>query len=787
MIDSRVTLAVFFGTGGVLLQAVAASGAWGGVDRPLTAVLGALALLVCAGLVRARRLPVPAAHVLVLSSTGVIATAVHAAGGGLPSAAVAMFTGWVVVYGALFLPRRQAVVHSTAALVVTSLALRAGQPPGSAALHVVLLVVITASTGAITGLLTRRTRLLATTDALTGLLDERGLAQVVARDLAAADPERPGALVLLDLDRFGELNQALGRDGGDELLRQVARAQLRTTGRLGAVARLGGDDFAVWLPRLPQPVRGGAPGVDLNRLVEEVTRGVGGPFAVDGIDVDVDVTLGVVLAPQHGTDLTTLLQRADTALHAARRADRPAALWEAQMDERSAGELQLQAQLRTAVAEGQLRVHYQPLVDAHSRRVRGVEALVRWQHPERGLLPPGAFLPLAERTSVIVGLTDRVLGEALEQAATWARRGRPLRVSVNLSARLLAHEGLAEQVRAHLERAGVPAHLLALEVTESAVTAQPRRAAATLAQLRALGVRIALDDFGTGYTSLAMLQDLPLDELKVDRRFVAGALRGGGDEAIVRAVAQLAQRMDLEVVGEGVEDEATRTLLAEMGYDLLQGYHFSRPVPAEQVELLDFTASTPAPASASEGPAPGAPDPAAERARARSADRHAAAAGPEDPVLRELSAIAARVAEVPAAAVTFVGEREQHVSATVGLAPFTGPRERSFCRHALDAGELLQVPDTTLDARFRDLPMVTGGPRVRFYAGAPVTDAAGHLLGTVCVLDQRPRTLNSTQQQTLRALARAAGAHLGSLAAPAPPAVPAPAPGGVGGGVGGGT
>jgi len=774
VINNRVTLAVFYGLGGVLLVAIALTGVWVGVDRPLMAAVGIVALTVGAALTRVRRLSLPAVHALVAAGSAVISTAVWAAGGGTASAAVAMFTGWVVVYGALFFPRRQAAAHSLTALTATSLALSASEPLGSAMLHVILLVVITTSTGVIAGLLTRRTQALATSDALTGVLNAKGLEQVVARDLAAAGPGDLGMLVLLDLDRFGELNQALGRDGGDDLLRQLARAHDRGVEQLGVLARLGGDDFAVWLPRVPQPLQAfgdlaasrptpGVMGVDLARLVQEVTRAASGPFEVAGVSVEVDSTLGVVLAPLHGVDFATLLNRADTALHAARRTDQPAMLWSPELAEHTAEGVQLQAQLRTALVNGELRLHYQPLIDAHSRQVRGVEALVRWQHPTRGLLAPGAFIPEAERTSVMVALTDWVLSEALDQAAAWVHEGRPLRVSVNLSARLIAHEGLADQVGAQLRRTGVPAHLLMLEVTESAVMTQPRRAASTLGELRAVGVRIALDDFGTGYTSLAMLQDLPLDELKVDRRFVAGALGGGGDEAIVRSVVQLAHRLGFEVVGEGVEDEATAHLLAESGYDLLQGYLFSRPVPAEQIPCLSFSRPTTSKATAL--------SPALERTRAQAAELHAAAAGMDDAVLRELSALAARMTGASAAAVTFVGQHHQHVSATVGVSSFTGPREDGLCQHALLAGDLLQVPDASTDPRFHALPLVVAGPQVRFYAGAPISDDDGNLLGTVCVFDQHPRTLSADQVEVLRTLARAASAHLTALTA-LPPVVP---------------
>ncbi|GAA4975381.1 EAL domain-containing protein [Kineococcus glutinatus] len=755
MISSRTTLATFFALGGALLLLVVATPTWQAVDRPQLTLFGVLALAVAGALLRLRRLPRALTHILLLLGTVLVALAVHAGRGGAPSALIAMFSCWIAIHGALFLPRGQAALHVAAALTGAAGALLLVEPGPTAALEAVLVWAVTSSSGLVVGSLTRRNGLLSTTDALTGTLNEAGLAEVVHHDLAGVDEGSPGLLVLFDIDRFGELNQALGRDSGDELLRQVARAHRRALAGHGTVARLGGDDFAVWLPRVPDALRHPVHGLDPERMARMVAEQAGGPFELAGVAVDVDLTFGAVLAPVHGRDLTTLLQRADTALHAARRADRQAQLWSPELDEHTADGVELQAQLRTAVTEGQLRLHYQPLVDAHGLGVRGVEALVRWQHPTRGLLAPGAFLPEAERTPVIVALTDWVLGEALRQAAAWLRRGRPLRVSVNLSARLVAHEGLVAQVRDHLAASGVPPHLLVLEVTESAVTAQPRRAAATLAELRALGVGLALDDFGTGYTSLAMLRDLPFGELKVDQRFVRGALRGGGDEAIVRSVLELGHRLGLEVVAEGVEDDATRRLLAELGYDLLQGYHFSRPVPAAEVEALSFASA--------------APDvavllvPEVEAGRARAAEEAAALTGPDDPVLRELAAIAARVLDVPTAMVSLVGGAEQLVGAAVGTAPAAVPVEWSFCRHALTVDGVLQVPDAGVDPRFRDLPSVVGASGVRFYAGAPVRDAAGRALGAVCVLDDRPRTLTAAQEEVLRGLARAAGARLVSL------------------------
>ncbi|GAA4975307.1 hypothetical protein GCM10023225_15520 [Kineococcus glutinatus] len=759
MISNRATLAVFYGTGGLLLLLVAHSTAWRHVNTALLDGLAGITLSTAVLLSCLRQLRPALMHVLLITGSAVIALAVRAADGGIPSGAVSMFTVWVVVYGSLFLPRRQAALHAVVALGSTAIALRLVEATESALLHTALLVAVVGTMGLVAGALTRRTRVLSTTDPLTGLLNEVGLSHVVAGGLIAVDECTPGLLLLIDIDHFGELNQALGRDGGDAVLQHLARAYERELAEGGSIARLGGDDFVVWLPsaaalrpELSRDLDGTSREVE--RLITAITARANGTFDIDDIAVEVDVTVGAVLVAEgRSASLKTLLQRADTALRAARQADLPVRLWHPALEARTAESLKLQAELRCAITDGQLRVHYQPLVDAHSRQMRGVEALVRWQHPRLGLLTPAAFIPEAERSSTIVALTEWVLHEAVDQAASWARAGRPLRVSVNLSARLLAHEGLAAYVETQLRRSGLPPELLMLEVTESAVTAQPRRAAAALAELRSRGICTALDDFGTGYTSLAMLQDFPFDELKVDRRFVANALNSAGDEAIVRAVAELAHRMGFEVVGEGVEDEATSRLLAGLGYDLLQGYHFSRPVPAVDVLALDC-APTPQVARTL--------TPAQEQARATSADQHATLIDNDDPILRELTAVAARVIDVPVAMVTLIGKTEQHMLAPVGTDSFSMAREDTFCHHVVNESDLIQVPDTTADVRFKGIPIVKSGPHIRFYAGAPITDAAGHVLGTVCVLDQRPRTLSAVEADVLRGLARAAAARLAS-------------------------
>lgn len=435
----------------------------------------------------------------------------------------------------------------------------------------------------------------ALTDPLTGLGNRSLLAcaaEQALRDDALAG--RRTGLLVLDLDRFKDVNDALGHDSGDEILRQIGGALRASSIVPGAVAtRLGGDEFAVLLPGLQ--VRSGDAGADtLDALARRLRRSgadllttAAGPFAVAGSLVSVEGSVGAAWAPDHGADLATLLRRADSAMYEAKRERTRVQVWNAKITRATPGGLTLLTELKAAVPGGQLRLHYQPIVDALTGAMDGAEALVRWQHPRRGLLPPGSFLPVAEGSDVIYDLTDWVMDTAVAQAAAWAEADRPLPVAVNLSARLLAHDDLPARVGRLLEKHKLPPHLLTLEVTESAVMTQPGPAAERLADLRSLGVRLALDDFGTGFTSLSMLAQMDFDELKVDRIFIAEATTGGASEAIVHSVVELGHRLGLRVVAEGVEDESTATLLRQLGYDRLQGYLYGRPVPASQLDATD--------------------------------------------------------------------------------------------------------------------------------------------------------------------------------------------------------
>ncbi|GAA4991370.1 sensor domain-containing protein [Kineococcus glutinatus] len=414
-------------------------------------------------------------------------------------------------------------------------------------------------------------------DPLTGLANRVLLHDRLHHGLAAQ--QRHGtrlALLLVDLDRFKEVNDTLGHDVGDRVLQVVAdrlRQQFRET---DTVARLGGDEFAVLLD--PVPARHYA-----ERLAAELRKQIRRPLRVEGITLHLEGSVGVTLAPDHGDDPVGLLKRADVAMYRAKQSASGVETYTPDADLNRPERLGYGGALWQALESGQFVVHYQPQRDLRTGATTGVEALLRWRHPRQGLVLPDSFIPLAEQTGLIRPLTAHVLATALEQAARWAAAGTPLQVAVNVSARSLRDGSLVGEVLEQLERAGAPAHVLELELTESAVMAEPEAAMAVAAELREAGVRLALDDFGTGYSSLAHLRDLPVDVLKIDRSFLRDVDTNHRNASIVRSVIDLGHNLGMGVVAEGVETPAALELLRRMGCDQGQGYLFGRPVEAAGV------------------------------------------------------------------------------------------------------------------------------------------------------------------------------------------------------------
>jgi diguanylate cyclase (GGDEF)-like protein len=414
-------------------------------------------------------------------------------------------------------------------------------------------------------------------DALTDLPNRTLFHDRVGQALAVARREHiPTAVMIMDLDRFKEVNDTLGHASGDELLEQAGvrlRAALRES---DTVARLGGDEFGVLLPKVVDSAAAASVARKLRKALEE-------PFTIHGLALQIEASVGIALYPEHGDDVHSLLQRADVAMYVAKEQPGGCEIYAKERDDYSPDRLTMLTELRRAIDQGELVLHYQPKADLRTSEVHGVEALVRWSHPIRGLVPPDEFIPLAQKTGVIVPLTFFVLNEALRQCRTWQLEGLDLCVGVNLSARNLLDVNLPDTVGELLGRWEVPPSLLELEITESTILADPIRAMHVLSRLSGMGVRLAIDDFGTGYSSLAYLKRLPVDELKIDKSFVQGMEDDENDAVIVRSTIDLGRNLGLRVVAEGVESAEAWRQLVGLGCDVAQGYYLSRPVPAAEL------------------------------------------------------------------------------------------------------------------------------------------------------------------------------------------------------------
>jgi diguanylate cyclase (GGDEF)-like protein len=418
---------------------------------------------------------------------------------------------------------------------------------------------------------------LALHDSLTGLPNRELFRARVAEAVGeGAGAGTRVAVLLMDLDRFKEINDTLGHHNGDRVLKVLADRLAGSLGTSATVARLGGDEFGILFPGMNDASSAVAAARDVLELLEE-------PVDLDGLALHIEGSIGVSVYPEHGEDADQLIQRADVALYLTKGSQDGVELYSATRDRYRPSRLALMGELRRGLEGGELVLFYQPQFDLSAGRVTGVEALVRWQHPTRGLVLPDEFIPLAERTGLIRPLTLRVLGLALQQWSEWRREGRTLQVSVNLSARNLHDPQLADEVSRLMWTWKVPPGQLTLEITESAVMGDPLRALALLPKLRAMGIRLSIDDFGTGYSSLAYLKQMPVSQVKVDRSFVTHMDQDPTDAAIVRGTIELAHNLGLEVVAEGVETTQGCQALMALGCDLAQGWWLSPALPAAEL------------------------------------------------------------------------------------------------------------------------------------------------------------------------------------------------------------
>ena len=414
-------------------------------------------------------------------------------------------------------------------------------------------------------------------DPLTGLANRYYLHKKISQRITD-DPKLTCALLLIDLDKFKEVNDTLGHHIGDKVLQAIGPLLQNTLNiETAIICRLGGDEFTICIENINNPI-------ELERIANQLRLAIKNPFEIDNIKLEVDSSIGIAIYPQHGANSHELLRSADVAMYIAKENGGGVALYDAAKDMHSHDRLTMINELGNAIRENQLCLYYQPKFDLITQCITGFEALVRWQHPRLGLLYPDAFIPLAEVSDVIHQLTAYVLEHAFAQQKAWRDAGLEYTVAVNISARNLNNKDCVDQLQSLLLQGGINPTHVELEITESALMKDPEKAISHLQKIALLGIKLSIDDFGTGYSSLAYLRRLPIQILKIDRTFIKDMVGNDQDQQIVLSTINLAHSLKIKVVAEGVEDAETFDMLKQMGCDLIQGYYFSRPMAWPDIE-----------------------------------------------------------------------------------------------------------------------------------------------------------------------------------------------------------
>lgn len=592
-----------------------------------------------------------------------------------------------------------------------------------------------------------------TKDELTGLLNRAALTGTTEGMLRRAVQSKASlSMLVLDLDGFKRVNDTLGQAAGDELLTLFARRLQHVTREPDVLARRSSDEFVVLLPRCD------AKGA--SRVAQAIHKALDEPFRLEGTEVFVGAAIGAAVCPDHASDAAGLVRCADAAMLMAKREGvNQFMVYSADAQARSTNRLQLETELRYAISRNELTLHYQPRVSARSNRISGVEALVRWNHPDRGMVSPAEFIPAAEESGLIVPLGAWVLREACRQLAEWRSLGHTdITVSVNVAAQQFKSTFLSEVVPAALLESALPASCLELEVTESTIMGNlDSPTLASLAALREQGVQVLLDDFGTGYSSLSYLHKFPLDGLKIDRSFVNRLPESADADGITRAILGMAAALKLATIAEGVENAGQARWLVRNDCSEMQGFLFAKPLPPERLLAVLQQQPVLQAASADGHSYMPSPTPADEAQRLRALSHSGAMAVAKSAALDAVVHTLSKALGVQIALVNLLDEDQVWHKAAVGIDAPSTPRAIAFCGHGVLTDEPLIVPDASADARFSGNPVVAGPASLRFYAGAPLhaSDDQGlsRRIGMLCVADRRARDMTLDEVKLLTSFA----------------------------------